>query len=852
MHTLKRESEHQDPPRSAVDRVTQWPAKLVNSKPLNIIRSHSVPQLMEFQKSILGRLFGRSKQFASNDVPQVQEEVDDVEPPMDEPTILEPFIVSPTTAKEIMLDLPDQSAEDAVSIVNDLALNDVSKSSPKPAVPGKRKRQEADVVDGSPKKRVARGNGSNRTRDEPPTASTNEITRRGGRSSRASSEVEQVAPGKLPRPKKEQRKRHMVQIYPAVQKSGDMWDPAPSPKKQVEKSTQPLTTTTRNPQSPEATPRPRGRPPGARLSSIKEPKTTKKSHHRPTQGIKVKLWRKGRPEGYVSPEVETPGVHKIPIESLRRKAGPKAGSKASRSKPSDKHTNRAPTFKSTRSTAAANGHKDAILNANIDLTKKPERDARRAAKQRRSLEQASVSTLSRTRVDSLDGAETREIARSARHGGKTARAEAQKASDGGQEDLVSDSEFSGGEDGEGTGAEEDEGKELEDAVASNDQMSSQSDGEQEKPDEDDSDEDDSDEDDSDEDDSDEVDSDEVDSDSEDPSEVQENEEADQADEDHYELFGQERAWKTVLEGAGSVCGAKLLLNRMPKLLTDTVKALVNDVREARGLYEQLLPFREIDHGPLDGIHLQLRERLDAIENRIRSLSEKNAATKGPEMIRDIYARAIPAMVFLLQSALTSRIYHSDEPCDLETLNGNVRGLKEIVRLQYMTILLCEKAKRWKSKPVPTSRPIIKPITQKIYPYLRVIREAFAQKLSEQERKRKLKQNDVDSRKKQNELVQLAQQVKQEAARRNETLHRRIRESREQEDERRRNEKRTLKQIREDEVHAKRRARQVNGHVESSALWSNAEDLELYFQLEKGYSGKLTSTFISIHLLCHCC
>lgn len=792
---------------------------------------------MDFQKGILGRLFRRSMPDASKPALNVQEEV--VAPadahshlPMNQ----EPLIVSPTFAKEMMLDQPDQSTEDAASTVNDLALYDVSQSSPKPLAAGKRKRQQVDVADGSPRKRVAKGSATNGTRDEYPTASTNGTTEQGSKISRASLEVVEEAPGKLPRPKK-QRKGHMVVIYPAVQKSDDIWDPAPNPEKRVERPATSPTRATEDPPNLDMTPRsrglrPRGRPPRGGPSSTKHKNLVKKKLQKKPQDIKGKPLRKGRQEGHESLEVESREGYELPVESLKQSEGQNAQQGASRTTSGGEQNKRAPQSKSTRSAAAASGLRDDILNASIDLTKRPERDARRAAKQRRSLEQTPLSSPPNARVDSLDKGKPEKALLRAQHMKKSARAKAREASDEGQEDVVDDWEVSprlqdqvvSVEHGQEEEGSEREGRRDPEKVTNRDvprsnQMDERKGAEAE-----------------------EGDSDFENSNHSVESDEEENEGGDEA-ELELELFGQDEPWKTLLEGAHSVCGPKLPLNHMPKLLTESIRDLIHDVREARLLYDQLFPFKGFDHDSLDALNEHLRERLDAIEGQIRALSEKTAANKASEMIRDIYARAIPAMVFLLQSALVSRVYYVDRPYDLDTLNEIVNGLIEIVRLQNLAILLCEKATNWKAKPIPTSRPIVRPTSRKIFPCLKDMRKAFSKSLAEHDRRRKVKQNAVDNRKRQEELAQSAQQAKQEVARKNEVLLRKIKESREQEDERRRNQRRTFNETKRGERHAGSQPRQVDGHIESNTHWSNAEDLELYYQLEKGYAGGLTSMFI---------
>ena len=312
-------------------------------------------------------------------------------------------------------------------------------------------------------------------------------------------------------------------------------------------------------------------------------------------------------------------------------------------------------------------------------------------------------------------------------------------------------------------------------------------------------------------------------------------------EDVVELFGQDEAWRNVLEGARSVCGPKLLRNRMPKVFTQPIKELIYNVMETRTLYEHVLVSRETNRDSLNEINDQVKETLNTIENLIRRLSEKTAGTTGPEMIRDIFARAIPAMVFLLRSAMVSRIYYSDEECSLQTLNETVYGLREISRLLKITTLLCEKATNWKAKPAMTSRPIVRPTTRKMFPNLKSIKEAFARRLADQERRRKARQNAVDSGQSWDELVRSSQHAKQEAGRLDEVELRKLKESREKEDEMRRKGKRTFNQWKEDVSSLERQSRQTDGHVSPNTEWSEEEELQLYIELEAGYVADLTST-----------
>ena len=514
--------------------------------------------------------------------------------------------------------------------------------------------------------------------------------------------------------------------------------------------------------------------------------------------------RRGRPRVGVSATQKTPSMekgqgreaHDIQVKPGRtgrkRQAGLKAPPKADIDLADDKKEETS-TSRTTRSTAAAKGSKDVNSNKN-------------------------------TKVNTLH----------ASNGGKSTQARAKKAVNGIRKDQSSDVEVSPGfqnraisaqyegKEGEGNDSETG-GSEYTEGVANTaGQRSTQTDEGDEGQAEDIED----------------------DPDVEDPTKTNGINEEENEDEE-LELFGQEKAWKTVLDGARSICDPELPLNQMPKRLIGRLKDLIYEVSEARSSYEQLLVFKGLSHDGLDGLNDDLTKSFDAIEDQIKKLSEGNAAGKASKIIEHLFTCAIPAMVFLLQSALVSRVYHSDEPCALESLNEIVNGLSEIVRLQKMTILLCDKATNWKAKPDPS---IKSPTTRKILPCLRDMRKVFSNVLSEQDRKRKMKQNALDYRLRQKTLTKSPQQAKQEAARKDVIWQINIRKSREQEDQNRRDEKRTLRQVREDEARARMRSVGVNGHVESKTIWSDAEDLALYFQLEKGYAGQLTCTFIQSHLL----
>ena len=715
---------------------------------------------------MLARIWRRSVYDSPKDDPQVQEphaqeEVDAPEPSTDLAVDQEVLVVSPKTAQEMNSELPDRSTEDASIIANEMALNGVSTSSPTPSVPGKRKRQEVDVVDEPPRKRVPQKTEATANGEEHPTTTTNGIvTGHPRRSNRASSEVVQVTPGKLRRPKKKQI-RHMIQVYPAVDKSGDLYEYPTSPRKQTGNTDATAPTTAKEIADPERTPRRRGRPPRVGPPPVK--KTTSKEQGQP-QDPKVKLRRNGRSEREAKPQVE----------NTTQQARPSTSTKSHKPKPGDEHEERLRESKFTRSTAVDNGSKNVVTNSDREMTKKPVHNARRAAEPPESVEVA----------DGDDGEQEEEL-------------EEEAAREGSEHfERSADEDRQRSTHGEAEGGTEDE--EAGSDVEGSDQVS-------------------------------------------------------ESEDDDFELFGQHRAWTNVLEGARSVCGSKLPLNQMPKLFTDPMKDLVLEVKGARECYEEILSLQENDdnelHIELDG---QLKDKLDAIAGQIKSLSKNTAAKNDPKMIRDIYARVIPALVFLLRSALASRLYYRSEPCDLDSLDESVNSLEEIVGLQKTTLLLCKNARAWKVKPVRTEKPIVRPTSQLILPHLSIMYKKFSKILVEEQKRRKSKRNAAQYRKRQEEIAESSERAKQEAARKSELTLRKLRESREQEDVRRRNEKRTLAQIKELEALARMGSHPVSDHVEARPTWSDAEDLELYFQLEKGYSGDLTCTSMKSDFWWHCC
>ena len=175
-------------------------------------------------------------------------------------------------------------------------------------------------------------------------------------------------------------------------------------------------------------------------------------------------------------------------------------------------------------------------------------------------------------------------------------------------------------------------------------------------------------------------------------------------------------WDKVLDGAKTVGVSKIhneIIRGKPQLETKTIKAFVKQVRKTSKIYHNL------------GLRSEVEPEAQELDRQVKDINEVQAGNKKSEMIQDIYAHAIPELVFMLDKALHARKADCSLPDD-------VKGLKEITRLQDITIRLCEKAQNWSQSPV-TDRPIKNSTRQKIYPYLRTIRKAFLKEIDYRQR-----------------------------------------------------------------------------------------------------------------------
>lgn len=205
-----------------------------------------------------------------------------------------------------------------------------------------------------------------------------------------------------------------------------------------------------------------------------------------------------------------------------------------------------------------------------------------------------------------------------------------------------------------------------------------------------------------------------------------------------ELFGRWRDWEIVLDGAKSVGVSNLKgksVKEIPRLATNKITGLVDTIKDATSLYRQL--DSQIETGMSDDDIQNIEERLantnQEIFEEVEALSEEEAGNEQSEVIQDIYAHAMPNLVYWLKAALSCRT-------DQYSQEEDVVSLQEVIRLQDLILDLCLRARQWKAKPV-TDRPITNSTAQKINPYLRDIRRAFGQELERRERAVRQQSND---------------------------------------------------------------------------------------------------------------
>ena len=226
--------------------------------------------------------------------------------------------------------------------------------------------------------------------------------------------------------------------------------------------------------------------------------------------------------------------------------------------------------------------------------------------------------------------------------------------------------------------------------------------------------------------------------SEDSDGAEDNKDRSDADcDDNLQFFGAYNAWRMVLTSARKVVRFSEANEQdgvMLPLKTTTGKRFVRSVEKVSSVYKKLASPEDRAYENRKEAQRQLSERLDRLDERVENLWKHRAAGKGERAatIRDIYSHVIPSLVMLLQNTYQCLNDEYSKPT-------NTRALREIIRVQSLTIEVCEIARAWKVKPT-TNIPIIKPTSQGIFPYLRDVRKAFQGELQSREERFKQQKN----------------------------------------------------------------------------------------------------------------
>ena len=205
--------------------------------------------------------------------------------------------------------------------------------------------------------------------------------------------------------------------------------------------------------------------------------------------------------------------------------------------------------------------------------------------------------------------------------------------------------------------------------------------------------------------------------SEEVTDVSENE--DSENELELEFFGGKDTWERVIEGAKEIGVSRqkgvVTSREKPKLATDIVQDLVTIVQELASLYREIGSWSDGDLND-ETVEDELRDLRGELNEAIDEVSELNASGHEQSLTQDIYAHAIPSMVFMLRAALICRSRHYSKPDDIESLN-------EVVEIQAKIIRLCEEARQSKAQP-NTKQPIRGPVARRILPYMRDLKERY--------------------------------------------------------------------------------------------------------------------------------
>ena len=198
-------------------------------------------------------------------------------------------------------------------------------------------------------------------------------------------------------------------------------------------------------------------------------------------------------------------------------------------------------------------------------------------------------------------------------------------------------------------------------------------------------------------------------------------EVENLDNEDFELFGGIKPWRKIIMGLKRILGVS---TRRPKIRTKTALDSITLTQELASLYREVGSWSERDPNH-ETVKDRLRTLRRELNNAIGEISESKAPMhelQNSYLVQDIYDSVIPSMVFMLHAALICRSRHYSEPDDIECL-------EEVIEIQVHIIRLCEKARRWKAKPI-SEEPIIGAVTKTVLPSMRILEhECFSRELA---------------------------------------------------------------------------------------------------------------------------
>ncbi|KAL9603817.1 MAG: hypothetical protein Q9219_000926 [cf. Caloplaca sp. 3 TL-2023] len=194
----------------------------------------------------------------------------------------------------------------------------------------------------------------------------------------------------------------------------------------------------------------------------------------------------------------------------------------------------------------------------------------------------------------------------------------------------------------------------------------------------------------------------------------------------YALFGKQMTWSKILVAKQKIVDLRAEGGESLSVTRTKNRILVNKIKKAISLYDAIAGTIDLDSAATPDISVnQQQELLDHIHESIKNQEEEFplGEKKARKFIRDVYAYIIPEIISPLEKAIKTR------SAQLST-RENITALREIIKIQDMLTMLCQRARGWKAKP-QTSYPIIKP-TVTIKPLIEQLREAFVEELHERE------------------------------------------------------------------------------------------------------------------------